>query len=216
MPLSRTSELLKWIKGPKVLDVGCTSHNVEIGSPYWLHGQLQERFPDVTGIDISRENVEKLRQAGFCNLHVQSAETFDLAERFDTIVAGELIEHLANPGLFLDRARHHLRENGALVLSTPNPFSIAYSLYAFLKFPRTCQNPQHTCWFCLRTMTALAERYGFEVQHVDLIDDYRSDESSFAYRQFGRLMQRLGRIIPRRLKKTMLFVLVPNGRPNSA
>lgn len=216
MPSSRTSELLKWVTGPKVLDVGCTSHNVEVGSPYWLHGQLRERFPDVTGIDISYENVEKLKQAGFSNLHVQSAETFDLREKFDTIIAGELIEHLANPGLFLDRARHHLNSHGRVVLTTPNPFSIAYSLYAFLKFPRTCQNPQHTSWFCPQTMTALAERHGFVVQHFDLLDDYRSDESSLAYRQFGKLMQRMGPIIPKRLKKTILFVLSPNGRPGPA
>ena len=216
MPLSRTSELLKWVKGPKVLDVGCTSHNVEVGSPYWLHGQLRERFPDVTGIDISRDNVGKLRSAGFCNLHVQSAETFELPEKFDTIIAGELIEHLANPGLFLDRALHHLNSHGRVVLTTPNPFSIAYSLYAFLKFPQTCQNSQHTCWFCPRTMTALAERHGFVVQHMDLIDDYRSDESSLAYRQFGRLMKWFGGIIPKRLKKTMLCVLAPDGRSNPA
>lgn len=170
----------------------------------------------MTGIDISQDNVEKLRQAGFSNLYVQSAETFDLPEQFDTVVAGELIEHLANPGLFLDRARHHLGIHGRVVLTTPNPFSIAYSLYALLKYPNTCQNPQHTCWFCPRTMTALAGRHGFVVQHFDLIDDYRSDESSLGYRQFGKLMQWMGPVIPKRLKKTMLFVLSPNGRPNPA
>lgn len=214
MPLSRTSELLKWVKGPKVLDVGCTSHTVEVSSPYWLHGQLRERFPDVVGIDISSENIEALRRVGFRNLYVQSAETFDLPEKFDTIVAGELIEHLANPGLFLDRARQHLNGHGRLVLTTPNPFSIAYSLYAFLKFPRTCQNPQHTCWFCPRTMTALAERYGLVVDYVDLMGDYRSDESSLAYRQFGRLMRLLSPIIPKRVKKTMLFILSPDRLPS--
>lgn len=209
MPLSRASELLKWVKGPKVLDVGCTSHTVEVGSLYWLHGQLRQRFPDMTGIDISQENVEKLRQAGFRNLYVQSAETFDLPEEFDTIVAGELIEHLGNPGLFLDRARRHLREDGALILTTPNPFSIAYSLYAILKYPETCQNPEHTCWFCPRTMAELAARSGFAVSHFELIDDYPPNSSSFLYRQFGRIMVCLEPLIPKRLKKTMLFVLKP-------
>lgn len=210
MPFSRTTELLKWVKGPMVLDVGCTSHTVEIGSPHWLHGQLREEFPDVTGIDISEENLAELRRAGFCNLHVQSAETFDLPERFDTIVAGELIEHLANPGLFLDRARKHLKAHGTVVLTTPNPFSIAYALYAFLKFPRTCQNLEHTCWFCPRTMAELAERSGFAVSHFALIDDYPPNSPSFLYRQFGRLMGLFGPVIPRRLRKTMLFVLTPD------
>ncbi len=208
---SRADKILKWVKGPKVLDVGCTSHTLEVGSAYWLHGRLRENFASVTGIDISEENIKALRSSGFSDVYVQSAESFELPDRFDTIVAGELIEHLANPGLFLQRARRHLNDGGRIVLTTPNPFSLAYSLYAFLKFPRTCQNPEHTCWFCVGTVAELARRNGLRVLHSELIDDYRSDDPSFLYRQFGRTMGLLSPILPRRLRKTMLFVLVPNG-----
>jgi cyclopropane fatty-acyl-phospholipid synthase-like methyltransferase len=167
----------------------------------------------VVGIDISRENVESLRKAGFTNLYVQSAESFELQDKFDTVIAGELIEHLANPGMFLQQAQRHLNDGGAVVLTTPNPFSVAYFLYAFLKFPRTCQNFEHTCWFCPRTMAELAKRAGFKVSHFELMDDYDPDDSSFLYRQFGRLMKLSSPVLPKRLKKTMLFVLVPNGDP---
>jgi len=207
----RAEEILRWVKGPKVLDVGCTSHQIAIDSPRWLHGRILKKFRDAVGIDISGENIELLRKAGFSNLHVQSAESFDLREKFDTIVAGELIEHLANPGLFLKQARKHLRDGGNIVLTTPNPFSIAYFLYAFLKFPRTCHNLEHTCWFCPRTLVELAERSGFRVSHFELIDDYDSDSSTFVYRQFGNMMTFFGGLIPKRLKKTMLFVLETNG-----
>lgn len=207
----RTDATLNWVKGPKVLDVGCTGHVVEIGSRYWLHGCLREKFPSVTGVDISAENVEALKKRGLSDVHVQSAESFELPDTFDTIVAGELIEHLSNPGQFLQQARRHLGGHGRLVLTTPNPFSIAYLLYATLKFPKTCQNPEHSCWFCPRTMTELAERSGFKVAHFELIDDYRSDDPSFLYRLFARLMVVFGPLIPQRLRKTMLFVLTPNG-----
>lgn len=210
----RTDKTLNWVSGPKVLDVGCTSHVVEVNSPYWLHGRLREKFPEVVGIDISRENVETLKQAGFGNLEVQSAERFELPEKFDTIVAGELIEHLSNPGLFLRQARAHLNDDGEVVLTTPNPFSLAYFLYAVLKFPKTCQNPQHTCWFCPRTLTELAERSGFRVKHFELIDDYRLDDPSFLYRQFGRVMVLFSRILRNRFGKTMLFVLAPTSGNN--
>jgi SAM-dependent methyltransferase len=204
---SRVDRTFELVKGPKVLDVGCTSHTVEFGSPYWLHGRLRASFPDLVGIDISAENVDTLKRHGFGNVYVQSAESFELPGRFDTIVAGELIEHLSNPGLFLQQARRHLGDQGRLVLTTPNPFSLAYLLYAILKFPRTCQNPQHTCWFCPRTMIELAERLGFRVMHFELIDDYRSDDPSFLYRLFGKLMMVFSPVIPKRMKKTMLFVL---------
>lgn len=209
----RAEEILKWVRGTRILDVGCTSHQLDVGSPDWLHGRLRQRFSDVMGIDISRENVESLRKAGFDNLYVQSAESFELPAKFDTIVAGEVIEHLANPGLFLQRARWHLNDGGVIVLTTPNPFSIAYFLYAFLKFPRTCQNPEHTCWFCPRTMVELSGRNGLRISRFELIDDYDSDDSSYLYRQFGRMMRLLSPLVPKRLRKTMLFVLVLNGDP---
>ncbi|HVB56412.1 MAG TPA: class I SAM-dependent methyltransferase [Candidatus Acidoferrales bacterium] len=210
MGFSRADKILDWVKGPKVLDVGCTSHTVEIGSAEWLHGRLREKFLSVAGIDISAQNVETLKRHGFGDVHVASAETFELPGKFDTVVAGEVIEHLANPGLFLRQARAHLEPDGRLVLTTPNPFSVAYFLYAVVKYPKTCYNPEHTCWFCLRTMTEIAQRNGFRVSHFDLIDDYGPGDPSFLYRQFGRLMVLMSPMLPKRLRKTMLFVLVPD------
>jgi 2-polyprenyl-3-methyl-5-hydroxy-6-metoxy-1,4-benzoquinol methylase len=208
--LLRTDAIIECVRGPDVLDVGCTGHELGIDEQYWLHGQLRRAFPRVVGIDISEDNVARLRARGLSELHVQSAEEFDLSERFDTVVAGELIEHLANPGCFLDRAREHLKKDGRLVLSTPYPFSLLYMLYAFHKYPRTCQNPQHTCWFCPRTLTALAERHGFRVRQFELIEDYYPYSPSAPYRTFIRLIRLFGRLLPDRLSKnTMLFVLEP-------
>ena len=205
----RTDQIMKWIKGPKVLDVGCTGHEVEIGSPYWLHGRLHQQFPNTVGIDTSCRNVLALQEKGFSNVHVQNAERFSLPEKFDTIVAGELIEHLSNPGMFLGRAREHLANGGRVVLTTPYPFSLLYTLYALFKFPKTCQNPEHTCWFCPRTLRTLAERYGYKVVHFDLIEDYRPDDPSRRYRTFVRLITWLRPLIPKRLRNnTMLFVLM--------
>lgn len=206
LPL-RTDTILKWVEGPSVLDVGCTGHGLGIGSPGWLHGRLREQFPSVVGIDISSENIDSLRKHGFNNLYVQNAESFRLNEQFDTIVAGELIEHLANPGLFLQQARLHLKPTGKLVLTTPQPFGLFDVAYALLKFPKTCQNFQHTCWFCPQTMQQLAERSGLKVEHFELIDDYPPGSSSWRYRTFVTLRRGISFLLPRLLaKNAMLFV----------
>lgn len=205
----RTDQIMKWIRGPKVLDVGCTGHEVEIGSPYWLHGRLRQRFPDIVGIDSSSLNVLALQGKGFRNVYVQNAEEFSLPKKFDTIVAGELIEHLSNPGMFLRCAREHLADGGRVVLTTPYPFSLLYTLYALFKFPKTCQNPEHTCWLCPQTLKTLAERYGYKVVHFDLIEDYRPEDPSRRYRTFVRLITLLRPLIPKRLRNnTMLLVLM--------
>ncbi len=205
----RIDEILKWVKGPKVLDIGCTSHEVELGSPLWLHGRLRSRF-EVTGVDISAENIAFLRKEGFDRLHVASAEELALGERFDTVVAGELIEHLSNPGLFLARAREHLREDGRLVLTTPYVFSLMYACYAFFRYPKTCENGQHACWFCPRTLRELAARAGLRVIHEELVEDYRTDVPFPLYRVFVFLMRTAGRVLPRRMRNNaLLMVLAP-------
>jgi 2-polyprenyl-3-methyl-5-hydroxy-6-metoxy-1,4-benzoquinol methylase len=204
----RSELILDWIQGPRVLDVGCAAHVPEPGNPYWVHGRLRERFPEVVGIDINEENIKLLKSRGFSNIFVASAESFALDGKFNTIFSGELIEHLSNPGLFLDRTRDHLAPGGRVVLTTPNPFSLLYSMYAFMKYPKTCKNLEHTCWFCVQTLTELTRRAGLKVIHWELIEDYRLDDPSWLYRSFVRLMTFFRWVIPKRLKNnTMLFVL---------
>ena len=207
----RTEKMLDWVNGPDVLDVGCTGHFVNIGSPQWLHGRLREKFASVSGIDISEENAAILRAHGFDRIFVQSAETFELSDRFDTIVAGELIEHLANPGLFLRQSRAHLKPGGKVVLTTPNAFSLLYISYALFKYPKTCENLQHTCWFCPQTMKELVERCGFKIEHFELFDDYTPDSDSVRYRLFVALRTWFGFLLPKLLAKNgMLLVLSPD------
>jgi 2-polyprenyl-3-methyl-5-hydroxy-6-metoxy-1,4-benzoquinol methylase len=207
MKISRTSDILQWVKGPAILDVGCTGHSVEATSPDWLHGRFRASFPKVVGIDIDPDNIKILEDLGYNDLHTQSAENIDLPETFDTIFAGELIEHLANPGLFLESARKHLNPHGRLVLTTPNPFSLSYAAYAAAKYPRTCQNGQHTCWLCPQTITALLARYKYKVSHFQLIGYYRPDDPSAIYRVCLRALRFFSFCIPARfVNNTMLVV----------
>ncbi len=82
----RADDILQYVQGPAVLDVGCAGHEVLAESPEWLHGRLRKNF-DVTGIDISTDNISKMRALGFEDLHVQSADSFSLPQKFNTIVA---------------------------------------------------------------------------------------------------------------------------------
>lgn len=204
----RTQAILPWVEGPAVLDVGCAGHVPRPGSPYWLHGVLRERFADVVGLDIEAENLAALRRAGFDELYLAGAEDFRLPRKFSTIVAGELIEHLSNPGKFLRRCREHLAPGGRLVLTTPNAFAMFNLLYALFKYPKTCQNGQHTCWYCPRTLHQLVARHGFRVAHWELIEDFIPGSGSRPYRVFASLISALGPLLPKWVRtNAMLFVL---------
>jgi SAM-dependent methyltransferase len=204
----RSEEILCRVIGPDVLDVGCAGHIPKPGSAYWLHGRLRDKFPSVVGIDLDANNVQQLRESGYENIYVANAEDFDLNSKFDTIVAGELIEHLSNPGLFFSRCRVHLKPQGRVVVTTPYTFALLYILYAFIKFPKTCQNDEHAIWFCPRTLSELASRNGFRVDYWKLIEDYEFDNPSLSYRFFVRIVTTIGRLVlPARLRKNnMIFI----------
>jgi 2-polyprenyl-3-methyl-5-hydroxy-6-metoxy-1,4-benzoquinol methylase len=206
---ARAEVLLTWVKGPDVLDVGCTGHVVRLDHPEWLHGRLRERFPSVWGIDIDPANVGSLRDLGYDNVQLADAQQFSLGQTFDTVVAGELLEHLEKPGSFLQSAADHLKEGGRIVLSTPYPFGLHQFFYALYRYPKTCSNPEHTLWVCPSTLSEMARRAGLDVTHWELVSLIEPTESR-KYRWFVRTIQLFSWILPRRLRNnTLLAVLEP-------
>src|SRR5436309_15812717 len=84
-----------------VMDLGCVDsrparHNAVQRIEYkanLLHKRLAEINKGVLGVDIDPEGAKVLNAQGY-EVIVADVETMDLAKQFDTIVAGEIIEHL--------------------------------------------------------------------------------------------------------------------------
>lgn len=210
---SRVDEILAEIRGPRVLDVGCAgglqSDTPLLDSPYWLHRHLLDSFPDTWGVDLSPERIDYLRSRGIPRLIVGDAEHLDIGDTFDTIVAGELIEHLGNPRSFLESAKHHLRPSGRIVLTTPYAAGLPNVLYAWVKFPKTCSNPEHTTWFCPTTLSRLASLAGLRIRAWRLIEDYPGGARRWSLHWFGtKVYPWIRRILPLRIRANgMLLVL---------
>jgi SAM-dependent methyltransferase len=208
----RIDEVLRYTTG-EVLHIGCSGQagrRSSVDSPFWMHGRLMKKHGDVWGLEYSPSNIAELEAEGIRNIHLGDAQDFDLGRTFDTIVAGELIEHLPNPGAFLNACRKHLGPGGRLVLTTPYAFNMFSSIYAWLKFPHTCSNPEHTTWFCPTTLSQLAVNCGYRVESLTLVRDYRPDLPSRTGRMVGAFARTVGRIFPDRMVGTsMVAVLVP-------
>ena len=200
----RIKKILRFAKGPAILDVGCVGGSLNEESPYWLHQRLRESFPDVTGVDINVEAVKNLQSKGY-KVFLSNAEELAIGKIFDTIIAGELIEHLSNPGKFLEAAKRHLKPNGRIIITTPYPFAALNFFYALFKFPNTCSNKEHTSWFCPSTLHELARRYGYKVVHLELVEDYYPGVPSFFYNVFRKLVRPL---LPRRLRCNAMLVIL--------
>lgn len=219
MKTKKVDYLLDFIRGPMILDVGCAAHYPEPDSEYWVHGRIRKKYPSykVYGIDISETNINKLRQFGYDNIYLADAQSFEFKDLlFDTVFAGELIEHLQNPGLFLERAKKAIKDDGIIILTTPYPFALINILYAFFKYPKTCQNSEHTCWFCLATIKELAERVGLKVSHIELVEDYRidklpnsrEDRPSNKYVFLAKLFFLIKWLLPKRLRGNSILIIL--------
>jgi 2-polyprenyl-3-methyl-5-hydroxy-6-metoxy-1,4-benzoquinol methylase len=87
---------------------------------------LRRKFPDSTlkGIDFSKSEIADAKEKGLDVKQGDFEKGIDFSEKkFDIVYAGEIIEHLYNPDFFLEEINRVLKDNGFLVLSTPNLLS---------------------------------------------------------------------------------------------
>ena len=147
----------------KVLDVGFWGQEVDQNDLKWVHRLVVNRAKEVWGIDLDYE-AQALPQDSSRYLR-KSAEDFSLPERFSLVFAGDLIEHLSNPGLFLKRADEHLEPSGRIILTTPNAFNLFSLIEKVVKGEPTV-NKDHTCYFNLRTLKQLLKKNGWKINEV--------------------------------------------------
>ncbi len=196
------NEILPLIKGKDVLDVGCVEHTINAiaDNPFWVHSFLRDNS-NVLGIDILEKEI-KVFVAGGWNMKVANAETFELKEKFDVIFAGELIEHLSNPGLFLQQSKKHLKKNGLLVITTPNTFyapRLLRSIFTLNDDP--VANEEHTNWFSPTTLKTLFEREGFDIEYIK-----RFDAASLIKTSTSRFKKGFNRILKKDIRGSLLVV----------
>ncbi len=208
--VDRSATLLDLCRGRRVLHLGCVGftdcslpEKVALARQS-LHKKVSE-VADCVGLDIDQETIEQLKGAGvFQNIMVGNAERLEQMggqlKPFDVVLAGDIIEHLSNPGAMLEGAKAHLKPGGCLLVSTPNSMGLpAYLRYVTGRFQ---EGRQHVLCFNGVTLAQLLERHGYEITQA--FSCYQGSAG-----QPAGLAFRLGRAFFERFPKlggTLLFV----------
>ncbi|MFL6818973.1 MAG: bifunctional 2-polyprenyl-6-hydroxyphenol methylase/3-demethylubiquinol 3-O-methyltransferase UbiG [Bradyrhizobium sp.] len=113
----RNAKSLSCLSGLRIVDIGCGA------------GLLCEPFTrlgaQVIGIDPSATNIAAARlhaDKGHLSIDYRctSVEQMDVRERFDIVLAMEVVEHVSDVSKFLNRCAAMLKPGGMMVISTIN------------------------------------------------------------------------------------------------
>lgn len=207
----RIQKALAQVKGPRVLHVGAcgtTLPQTEFDRSRWLHTALVDSGFSTVGGDINRSALRAMEEQGYEVMYLNAQDIPEHGERFDTIIAGELIEHLENPGLFLTGALRRLQDDGRLVLTTPNAFCPVYLAGYVWKYKKLA-NPEHTCWLDPQTLEQLLQRSGYRVEELRFVNNISSSVSKERYRLLASSWKAISSLLPNRMQSTMVVQAVP-------
>lgn len=175
MRLQVDTELFEFIRekvrGKRVLDIGACDHDLaHIESENWRHRMLCGSAAHCVGVDIIKHLIDALNAKGFNLKCVDATSDSFIGELFDVVFIGDVIEHVNDPVRLMKFAKRHLKENGIIMVGTPNPFFYKYFIQT-LREGTFISNLEHCFWItpcmmleiCRRSSLAL-DKYVFFVK----------------------------------------------------
>jgi len=161
----------------KILDIGCGRGNISL--------PLASLNYQVSGIDLNKESIEevtnknKFKNAQFI---VQDAMQLPPGQKYDFIIASEVIEHIKEPEKLLKFVKSILKDNGLLIITIPNGKSLEERIRKFTthnkfgnKFKKdiknkikeetiqTRANSPHLHFFSLKKFKKIITNLGYDI-----------------------------------------------------
>lgn len=178
----------------KVLDVGC--------GPGHLAEYLQgiDKI-EMYGCDISDEALKIAEKKGMKTTKVNLWEKFPFADKsFDIIIATEVIEHIYDTEYFIDEIKRILKDDGYLILTTPNVASLGRRFMLLLgKNPvleyQLSGGAGHIRYFTFADMKTFLQNKGWTILSLQTDAINFSGSGKFYSRWLGKIFPSLGRCI---------------------
>jgi SAM-dependent methyltransferase len=180
----RVNLILSRIRG-KILDVGHSSGT--------LHEVLRRSSPNVFGLDIKEKKVENSIVGDAQNMAIKD-------EIFEFVVAGEIIEHLRNPELFLRECFRVTKQGGTCVITTPNKRSWVNRL------TKSYVTDVHLSLFDEESLVRLCQKCGFRIKEVKYLPYTKESSEGSNYPYFFRLRGIIHKLVPDSMREEIIVV----------
>ena len=152
--MRRLQMIAKYSVGQEVLDVGYAA----LPNPYLnsFHTVGYDRMETPVGGKYDEHVTGDIDDIQF---HLENRQ-------FDTIICGELIEHLENPYQFLRDVGPLLSPNGRLIITTPNPFGFPVFFAELFRMKSFYYAKDHTYYFLPRWVNRLLYKTGYKLRLI--------------------------------------------------
>lgn len=160
--LDRQNYLIDCTVNKTVLHVGCTDYPIteeRIKTNNLLHTKLQKTAKEIIGIDLSNDGIDIFRENGITDVFHMNAEEMEFDKKFDVILAGDVLEHMNNPGNFIQKAYDHLIDDGELIIGVPS--ALTFNNIRTWLTNKELVHSDHTFYFSPKTLACLCGRYDF-------------------------------------------------------
>lgn len=161
------ARILKKFNNKNILDIGAGNYLAALS--------IKNNFKPLiyTGIDMNyNENANQI-----ININQINCDTFkaldELKNKYDFIILDNILEHLENPRIILEKIKMHSRKNTIIYVSVPNK----YNLKNFRDFNREYHHPsEHIQVFTNRSLNKLFYFCGFKqlkfFRRVEFLSSY--------------------------------------------
>jgi 2-polyprenyl-3-methyl-5-hydroxy-6-metoxy-1,4-benzoquinol methylase len=176
--IGRQDFVVAYALGKSVLHLGCVDAGFsqqKFDSGQFLHARLHDVAKTLWGVDIDSAGLDWMRYHGWQNLYHVDIECLGteprlLTEPFDLLVLTEVLEHLNNPGHFLEALQPFFRPHTELLITTPNATSLN-NIITNLHHKETV-HPDHNYWFSYHTLDSMLKKYGYQIRQIALYCQY--------------------------------------------
>jgi len=97
-----------------------------------------------------------------------------LPQKFDVIIAGEVLEHLDAPGRFMASCAAMLADGGRLAVTVPNPWYANVLLKNIFRHITFVDSSDHVAWYEASVLYELGQRHGLLLERCTGIGSTRS------------------------------------------
>lgn len=197
----------KYLKGTTVLDTGA-------GYCYYSEW-LVKTLPHLTVVSVDQLELASHNGIEYHSLDLEKQMPLE-DNRFSTVLAFDIIEHLSNEELFIKELHRICQPDGTLIGSVPHDddqFLPAYNLTFYHRSDVT-----HKRYYLPHTLQEALEKAGFSIITIDgkggispqVIAEFFPSQMRYVIKKGVGLLRRLGIINATRLQSDLFFVAKKN------